>query len=328
MGRTLSEFEKCALEAVQRLWRLYLLNADTEDFAESLQNLPDNLLVIGTGRHELYENLTKFISGLSADQLEGREIQFELVDEWYNVQTITETVCVVYGSIWVREQAPPDKMAVVDMNGSRFTVVCRKAEDGVQICSIHHSMPYYEQAEDEYYPKTLSALADAALRKSSLLERKVEQDSMTELLNRVYMENHVWKAMVHRQGYFFILDLDDFKKVNDTLGHLAGDAVVQSFAKLLRAVFGPEALIGRMGGDEFAVWDDGISSEAEAEARYRALLEGCLRLSDQIGAAVSCTAGAARTGRETFSALFRRTDRALYLAKSAGKARLHWAREK
>lgn len=323
----ISEFENCAREAVKRMWHQYCLHLDSAEFLDTIRHLPHDLLVIGTGRHELYEDLQAFQVGMSADQLEGQDIQFELVDEWYSVQAITDNVCVVYGSLWVREHASPDKMAIVYMNGSRFTVVCRKTQEGIEICSIHHSMPYDEQADGEYYPKTLSSLADEALRKSCLLECKVEQDSLTELLNRVYMEKHVGVAMKNGQGFFFMLDLDDFKRINDTLGHLIGDEVIRSFAGLLRDVFSRNALIGRMGGDEFAVWDDGIFSVNEAEERFQALLTGCQKLSAQIGCTVSCTAGIAQAGREceTFRELFRRTDRALYLAKSAGKKQAYWA---
>lgn len=70
---------------------------------------------------------------------------------------------------------------------------------------------------------------------------------MTELLNRMYMEKRVTEGLDRQGGTFFMLDLDDFKLVNDTLGHLAGDGVIRSFAELMRRVFPTEAVLGRLG---------------------------------------------------------------------------------
>lgn len=327
MAETYSEFHLKAVEKVRSLWRKYIVNPDPQGLVAAFGNMPEDMVMIGTGRHELYKNRQDFVQGMSADQLEARRIQFELQDEWYDVQPITEDVCVVYGSIWVREKVTPGKLVLVDMEGSRFTVVCRRAGEGVQVCSIHHSMPYQDQGEDEYYPKTLASLANEAIKKTKALERRVELDHLTELYNRVYMEWHVSRVMQDQSGYFFALDLDNFKRINDTMGHVAGDQVIRAFASLLRSVFDPTALLGRMGGDEFAVWDADIRSREEADLRFCRLQEGCRGLSDRLGAPVSCSAGIALGGRcgEDFIGLYQRADQALYRAKAKGRACALWA---
>ena len=81
--------------------------------------------MIGTGRHEFYKNRDDFLKGMTADQVEARDIQFELQDDWYEAQRITDDVCLVYGGIWIREKSTPGKPVLIDMEGSRFTVVCR-----------------------------------------------------------------------------------------------------------------------------------------------------------------------------------------------------------
>ena len=271
-------------------------------------------MVFGTGHHELYESREAFVAGMMADQVEARDITFEILDEWYAVQTVTDDVCVVYGTIWVRERETAGKAAFVEMD-SRFTVVCRDTPRGVEICNVHHSMPYLEQGDGEYYPKTLAGLAEEALRRTAALEHRVELDSMTELYNRAGAERHIARAMAEEDGVFFMLDLDDFKAVNDTLGHPQGDRVIRGFADLLRQVFGPGGIVGRMGGDEFAVWAGGLDRKA-AEARFAALAEGCGVLSGRIGAAFCCSAGCAQAGPggESFAGLYGRADRALYLS--------------
>ena len=327
MSSTNEDFYGRAIELVRRLWHLYIFNLEPEELDEAIQGLPHDFLMFGTGRHELYKNLNEFVAGITADQVEARGTQFELLDEWYEAQGITDGVCTVYGSIWVREKPAPGKAVLVDMEGSRFTVICRDTANGAQICSIHHSMPYQDQGEDEYYPKSLASLANEAVQRSEVLERQVELDYMTELYNRVHMELHISRVLKGEAGYYFSLDLDDFKSVNDTKGHLAGDKVIREFAELLRRVFGPGAILGRMGGDEFAAWDGGIGDQAAADVRFSALIEGCQALSDEVGVPISCSAGIAlsrRTG-EDFTALYQRADKALYRAKAGGKGRLAWA---
>lgn len=319
----MGDFCSRALEEVRRLWHTYIVNQKPEAFQKFIEKMPENLLMLGTGRHEYYKNLEEFLKGITADQIEARDIRFEMQDEWYEAQEITDDVCVVYGSIWVREKAAPGKAVLVDMEGSRFTVVCRDTPEGVQICSIHHSMPYLDQGEDEYYPKSLASLANEAIKKSRVLEHRIEIDHMTELYNRVYMEYHVSRALKLEAGCFFSLDLDNFKCVNDSKGHLVGDEVIIEFSKLLRKTFSTSAIIGRMGGDEFAVWESRVHTAEAADKLFDALAKGCVKLSEKMRVPVSCSAGFAfscRTG-EDFAALYQRADKAMYCAKGEGKGR-------
>lgn len=327
MSKKESDFHNRAIQAVKCLLGMYIANQEPEDFINAVEEFPDNFLTVGTGRHEFYKNKKEFLIGLSADQKEARDVQFELQDEWYEVQEISRDVCVVYGSIWVREKSTPGKSVLIDMEGSRLTVVCLDTVKGVRICSIHHSMPYLDQGEDEYYPKSLASLADEAIKRSKALEYLVELDYMTELYNRVCMEQHVDQAMKGENGYFFCIDLDDFKCVNDSLGHLAGDQTIKAFARLLRKSFADHAIIGRMGGDEFAVWDSTIQDDNTAMKHFQTLIEGCCSLSEKIGISVNCSAGIAfsHPSDEGFTALYKRADQAMYCAKRKGKGCICWA---
>lgn len=266
------------------------------------------------------------MKALGADQLEARDIHFEILDEWYAVQEITQDVCVVYGTIWVREKMVPGRSVFVEMD-SRFTVVCKKTPLGVQLCHLHHSIPYMEQRDGEYYPRTLADLAQEALQKSAVLERRVELDGLTELYNRIYTERHISQATLREAGIFFMLDLDGFKNLNDTLGHLKGDEVIQKFALLMRDTFGSGSLLGRMGGDEFAVWVPCADPQA-AKAYFTKLQQGCSCLSRQLGVPFGCCAGLAVSvpPGEVFEALYLRADQALYRAKAKGIGCFEWAK--
>lgn len=316
------DFHKRSIDKVKKLWHLYILGENPTMLEKELNDLSDHLVMIGTGSHEFYQSKEAFLSGMSQDQMEARTIKFELQDEWYEVQDINETVCMVYGGIWAREKVLPGQTVFVDMQGSRFTILCQDTDNGVQVCSIHHSMPYMDQGSDEYYPKTLSTLAKE-------LEQKVEVDRMTSFYSRYYMEKHVTDAIKDNDGYFFALDLDDFKHINDTKGHLMGDLVIIEFANSLRNIFSSSALFGRMGGDEFAVWDTQIASAIDAENRFNQLLKACEMITDKLNTQITCSAGIVFSHHETrdFSYIYQKADQALYQAKALGKKQLHWVDE-
>jgi diguanylate cyclase (GGDEF)-like protein len=125
----------------------------------------------------------------------------------------------------------------------------------------------------------------------------------------------------------FLLDLDEFKSINDSYGHSAGDALLVNVAAGLSEFKMEELHVARLGGDEFAVIAGGISSEREAEALLERLTGTLKQPVEIMGRQVEIgfSAGAAMIPRDgrTSSDLLRRADLALYSAKRAGKGRLH-----
>ncbi|WP_114955126.1 putative bifunctional diguanylate cyclase/phosphodiesterase [Sphingosinicella terrae] len=152
-------------------------------------------------------------------------------------------------------------------------------------------------------------------------------DPLTRLPNRVLLQHELDRLIVDRRRPFavMILDMDEFKKVNDTLGHDAGDALLCTLAERLVRAVGPSGLVARLGGDEFAVILKGARREKVGEVAARifaALREPCtyegtiIDCHTSIGASLFPEDGLSRGD------LLKYADVALYVAKSSGRRNL------
>lgn len=166
---------------------------------------------------------------------------------------------------------------------------------------------------------------DAQKKKERELQEKSQRDSLTGLLNHSTIKQqitHRLQKMKRGQvGYLIVLDVDSFKKINDTNGHLFGDAVLCSFADEMNKLF-PDALKGRIGGDEFVCYVENMPREELEEKLGQ--LNRCMSDrydDDKTGLHISCSLGAAVTdGTVTdYNLLFRWADVALYQVKSREK---------
>lgn len=132
---------------------------------------------------------------------------------------------------------------------------------------------------------------DAEKRREMAQERADRRDPLTNVYNRKIFESEVREFMTSeedRKGALIILDLDDFKQVNDQFGHLTGDELLKSLAEILRSTFRSHDLIGRLGGDEFLVFVKDVTDKEILDRRMTQLFE---RLRSANSAPLSCSAG-------------------------------------
>lgn len=154
-------------------------------------------------------------------------------------------------------------------------------------------------------------------------ERLSRTDPLTGLLNRRAFAEAI--AEFHTPYVLAVIDIDRFKQINDTHGHAAGDRVLVEVAAEFRAAFADEAIVARIGGEEFGVAMPDCSREAAMAALARAQSLLAKRMFDvaegQI--AVTFSAGLSHSeGVDGYSALLTDADKALYLAKAAGRNRI------
>lgn len=166
---------------------------------------------------------------------------------------------------------------------------------------------------------------DLEKRRESQMQEQIQRDPLTGIYNKVATENNIEEQLEKNpeQLYaFMILDIDDFKRVNDTCGHAAGDLVIIDFAEILKKQFRKTDIVGRIGGDEFVVFL-AIPSLEWAKRKVRELvavldhdyindISDC-RITASIGICIAPNSGT------DFDTLYKNADHALYQTKRRRK---------
>jgi diguanylate cyclase (GGDEF)-like protein len=163
--------------------------------------------------------------------------------------------------------------------------------------------------------------------------RSSDFDPLTGLLNRVAFEEALKRhnesaqqASKGTDGCLMYFDLDRFKIINDTHGHIAGDVVLKTVSKRLKDTLGKDVLLGRLGGDEFAVLLVDVGSPAVIERMGKVLIEAVSKpiqidnITDYVG--LSIGAYMLKRGAMGVGDMLHRADLAMYEAKKAGRGRL------
>ena len=182
--------------------------------------------------------------------------------------------------------------------------------------------------DDEAVGGIVVNLRDITERKrlEAQLTQQAFHDMLTSLANRALFRDRLQHALARRRGdqrsmVILFVDLDDFKSINDTLGHACGDELLRETAKRLQAGVRPGDTVARFGGDEFAVLLEDIEHEAAIEIVERLLnvVRPPLTLDDR-EVSVQCSIGVTIAGgtEDDVDILLRDADIAMYAAKHAG----------
>ena len=152
-----------------------------------------------------------------------------------------------------------------------------------------------------------------------------ERDSLTALLNRRALEYVVQKHMNnHALCAMILLDLDNFKSLNDTLGHYEGDNCLCAVADTLREIFDKPDHISRLGGDEFMIFMPDIANESQAMHKAHMFLQRIPRQYPYEGGtvAITCSIGVVFSSADKallYEDLYKCADIAMYASKENGK---------
>lgn len=167
------------------------------------------------------------------------------------------------------------------------------------------------------------------MKNSKVLENKADTDLLTGLNNKLSTERKVQECLEaepHVQHLMFLFDIDNFKKINDTMGHAFGDQVLKSLGEQLSMEFRKTDILGRIGGDEFAILLKDIKDDEIILKEGDKILQFFrqFKVGDYVKYSATASIGAAiypRDGKD-FQELYKSADNALYEAKKQGKNRL------
>jgi diguanylate cyclase (GGDEF)-like protein len=186
----------------------------------------------------------------------------------------------------------------------------------------------YKRSPDGGWATTLEDVTERS-RFEARIEHLAHYDALTDLPNRTLFQLHA-EEMVARlpKAPFAILyiDIDEFKGINDSLGHLIGDEFLRTVSSRLQICVGAEDFVARLGGDEFAVVQHGAAGEADVDALIGAIYAALRTPFDCHGHRLSADASigvalAPRDGSDLMG-LLKCADLAMYAAKAAGR-RVH-----
>ena len=159
------------------------------------------------------------------------------------------------------------------------------------------------------------------------LENAAYIDSLTGIYNRKHFTElavvDINRALRQNQTiYTAMLDLDFFKKVNDTYGHAAGDAVLKKTADIIHNTIRSYDLVGRYGGEEFVLLFTGLDAQEAVKLmeRIREIMENTITYYEDIEIIVTCSIGLAKFSEgDTLDSSIKKSDEALYAAKNGGR---------
>ena len=167
-------------------------------------------------------------------------------------------------------------------------------------------------------------------RQSAALKDKAETDLLTGLLNKIstekYIQDYLEGEGKDKQAMFFLLDIDNFKKINDTMGHAFGDEVLATLGEKISTEFRATDIFGRIGGDEFVVFLKDIKTDEirDREAARVADFFKNFKAGEYVKYSATASIGAAMYPKDgnSFETLYKAADQAVYQAKRHGKNQL------
>lgn len=212
------------------------------------------------------------------------------------------------------------EVEISDFNGQKswfeFTLkaVCEKGEEVSLILAEGHDLAERKKVEQE-------------------LKRMALYDPLTSLANRTLLYEHIGNTLAHatrhdQQFSVIFIDLDDFKKINDTFGHEVGDNLLVNIADCLKGCMRDEDIIARVGGDEFIVVLNSVSDKEGTQIVIDRLMASVIELSERegYGKIISASVGISVFPTDGIDAdtLLRNADTAMYTAKKRGKNRFQY----
>lgn len=195
------------------------------------------------------------------------------------------------------------------------------------------SVPYSETLSDSDLITESSVLLSRVLTEyTTEIKQKTMIDSLTGLYNRNYAQNRIGELLSSgHKGTLFMIDLDNFKQINDTYGHIVGDKTLQLFAEILRKNSRDNDVLCRLGGDEFVAFYTDMTEKENALHKAQNILnmfcDRTMRIGYSNATTVSIGIAQYPDDGKDFQTLYQNADKSLYYIKNNGKNSYHLFQE-
>ena len=288
--QNITEITKAQQKALQYSNQILLLN-------DTLQKIIDgqNTLILVTDNHEniIFANqkLLEYFKIENQEELKKKPIKL-----YQKISDTLHSYKDLYANVHPKEQH-------VTIGDDTFMI------EASQIDAIHHLF-------------ALTKVTDIYQKKKNL-EAEVEFDSLTGLMRKKYFDQKLQQLLYKKNTFaLVVVDIDDFKAINDIFGHIVGDTVLKKFASLLKESLREDDLIARWGGEEFlyAIKIDDIEKALQRVDAIRKTI--AIYPFDTIGHLTASFGVAWREENDDLDTLLQRADKALYKAKNNGKNRV------
>ncbi|MCC0681346.1 transporter substrate-binding domain-containing protein [Clostridioides sp. ES-S-0005-03] len=220
-------------------------------------------------------------------------------------------------------------------HNKKFFDVIKSQENGTtemySICAdgschwirITSKIIYNEKSVPVYVIGKISNIDSEKEEKDKLLD-KVQKDGLTNILNSAYIRKLTTESLSNlspnKNGALLILDIDYFKSINDTYGHLIGDKILIDVAKVLDRSFEKNDIVGRLGGDEFSIYIKDIINKEELVNKCNEVYKQIHLIKLPSGKSISISMGVVITKYgQKYDELYQMADDALYDSKKQGR---------
>jgi len=317
------------------------LSACEKELYLVIDNLPNMIAYVdSTKRYRIINRAYHDYFGVNENEIIGKHASEILGNEFYQMVSKYIDVALSGKSIsWETHNCDADNNEQIlsvklvpysDSKGNRngYLIVVEDITTQKQFQVQLESMnSFLEEMVDRRTKQLQKELTRRKILEKSLREL-ADHDSLTGLLNRRSFSQRVEYEIGRSHRYnselsYMIIDIDKFKKINDTYGHMAGDVVLKSFSRKILGILRESDFIGRIGGEEFAIALPGTnvaSANEMGERIRREIAEHNINYKNiSINITVSIGISKFLPGEEDIEGVFCRADSALYTAKHSGR---------
>ncbi|MBR5441368.1 MAG: sensor domain-containing diguanylate cyclase [Clostridia bacterium] len=306
----------CNITDITYTKKLQMQLREEKERYEIVEEISDDIMFSYDVVEDVFECSAKILRGM------GTRTRIE-----NTIETFT------YGDVFDHRDVPAFILALSNaLSGKKINVfdarVINNRGDGVWH-RIKFAAMYGDDGNATRFIGTMTDIDKEKKEKSRLIS-KAETDQLTGFLNKISTSLKIGETIREypdEQRALLLLDLDDFKKLNDTYGHQVGDNFLRSFTSKLSLRFGTNDVLGRIGGEEFVVYvsntGDGEDIAVVAEKTARDILEVCrsVTLEGVNDREFTCSVGIAMypSDGSSYTELYEKADNAMYSVKRSGK---------